>query len=253
MFFAETVIVLLFGLILGSFATALVYRVPRSIPWKAERSVCSSCETRLSFFDLIPIFSWCFAKGKCRHCRFPVSCRYPLIEAVTAFLCFLVYAVNGFEVESFFFMVAIPILISLFFIDLDYMILPNELVFILAILGFLRLLYFWVFGVFIHINQILVSYILGGVFYALVPWLIGIVLTKSLKKPSLGFGDVKFMFVSGLWLGIDFLSSFMITAGVLAVLFSLIWKKYAKEEAFPFGPALIISFYAILLYQGFVS
>jgi prepilin signal peptidase PulO-like enzyme (type II secretory pathway) len=77
------------GICFGSFATALIWRIPRHIPWiydkndkHAVRSVCPSCGTTLGVFDLVPVFSWVFLKGKCRHCHSPISSLYPLVEIV---------------------------------------------------------------------------------------------------------------------------------------------------------------------------
>lgn len=68
------------GICLGSFTTALVYRIPRKLNWTTDRSRCTSCHHALGVLDLVPIFSWVFLRGKCRHCGARVSIRYPLIE-----------------------------------------------------------------------------------------------------------------------------------------------------------------------------
>jgi prepilin signal peptidase PulO-like enzyme (type II secretory pathway) len=86
------------GLCLGSFSSALSYRVPLKISWAWEkneqtgrlvavRSMCPNCNTTLQTKDLIPILSWCLSKGKCRHCSFSISIRYPMQE-----LCFAILA-----------------------------------------------------------------------------------------------------------------------------------------------------------------
>jgi leader peptidase (prepilin peptidase)/N-methyltransferase len=68
------------GLCLGSFTTALVYRLPRRLNWTTERSRCPACHHVLGPLDLVPLFSWLFLRGQCRYCRAPISARYPLIE-----------------------------------------------------------------------------------------------------------------------------------------------------------------------------
>ncbi len=69
-----------FGLCLGSFMTALVYRLPRGLNWTTDRSRCPSCGHALGVPDLVPVFSWLALRGRCRHCRTPIPARYPLIE-----------------------------------------------------------------------------------------------------------------------------------------------------------------------------
>lgn len=77
----------LWGLLLGSFTTAIIYRVPKNISYiktdnSAARSNCTDCGHILSFIDLIPLFSWCFNGGKCRYCKKAISAFYPLTETI---------------------------------------------------------------------------------------------------------------------------------------------------------------------------
>ncbi|HEY0905710.1 MAG TPA: prepilin peptidase [Methylophilus sp.] len=68
------------GLCLGSFTTALVYRIPRKLNWTTDRSRCPNCKHALGPLDLVPVFSWLFLGRKCRYCKTPIPARYPLIE-----------------------------------------------------------------------------------------------------------------------------------------------------------------------------
>lgn len=74
-------VVFFYGTVLGSFATLLVYRLPRGLPWGMVRSQCPKCTHVLGAFELVPLFSWLWQGGKCKQCRAPISYRYPLIEA----------------------------------------------------------------------------------------------------------------------------------------------------------------------------
>ena len=239
MFFLEVFIVTFLGLVLGSFSTALAYRVPRKVKWGAERSACPSCNHVLGVLDLVPFFSWCVFFGKCRHCSTKISFRYPLTELTSAVMCLGIYAVFGLSIEALIVIACVPILLALFVIDLEHMILPNQLVLILACLGLLRLVYILFEGG--DINLLLSFFVLGSLVYAFIPWLIGVVMTKILRRDSLGFGDVKFFAVAGLWLGTYHLPYYFIISGALAILFSLGWRFIKKTQVFPFGPALIAS------------
>jgi len=68
------------GAVLGSFMTALMYRLPRRLNWTTDRSRCTSCGHALGVPDLVPILSWVCLRGRCRHCGTSVSWRYPLTE-----------------------------------------------------------------------------------------------------------------------------------------------------------------------------
>lgn len=76
--------IFVFGLIIGSFLNALIYRlkVKEKIVW--ERSHCPKCRHILGFSDLIPLLSFIFLKGKCRYCQQSISRQYPLVELATA-------------------------------------------------------------------------------------------------------------------------------------------------------------------------
>lgn len=257
----ELLIVTAAGLALGSFATALIYRVPRNIPWafgaskkgepSARRSVCPACKSILSPLDLVPVFSWVCLRGKCRQCKATIPPRYPLTELGVVLACLGAYIVFGFNADAFFIMVAVPFLAALLVIDLEDMILPNQLVLITGIIGLMRLLFdLFQAPVLLDGLQPVVLHIVAAIVYAALSWFMGWVLTKVLKKDSLGFGDVKFFAVAGLWLGFSNIAVFLVLSGFLGILFSVIWKKVKNEAVFPFGPSLIASLYVVLLLQG---
>ncbi len=79
-----TVVMALFGLIIGSFLNVVVYRVPRHLSVNKPRSFCPRCHAPVVAIDNVPLLSWLVLRGRCRHCAEPISPRYPLVEAVTA-------------------------------------------------------------------------------------------------------------------------------------------------------------------------
>lgn len=101
------------GLILGSFSSAISYRAQKGESWivssrgsvqdidgkKAARSQCPTCHHVLGVFDLIPVFSWIFLRGKCRYCRTSIPARYPLAELVSG-LIFMGYYLKSGYVQS---------------------------------------------------------------------------------------------------------------------------------------------------------
>jgi prepilin signal peptidase PulO-like enzyme (type II secretory pathway) len=87
---------LLIGLALGSFVTALSYRAPCRISIIRPPSHCPQCQTPLTLRDLVPVLSWFFARGRCRHCKAPISARYPIIELITTLAVMAAFAIFGF-------------------------------------------------------------------------------------------------------------------------------------------------------------
>ena len=250
MLYTEIVVLLFVGLVLGSFATALSYRVPRKQNWISKRSACTSCKTHLGFLDLVPFFSWLFSGGKCRHCGQVVSWIYPSIELGTAIAVLGVYVVFGMSVEALFIIALIPFLAALLVIDFQKMLLPNQLVFVCFCIGFARIFYFSTTDAFSGAAELLVPYFAGAIVYVLLSAFLRLVLTVLMKKEALGLGDVKFFFVCGLWLGLYDLPLFFILTGSIGLFMALFWRIIMKQKPFPFGPALIASLYALLLLQG---
>ncbi len=256
--YLELSIVTIVGLILGSFSTALTYRVPREIPWafntakqqqSAYYSACPRCKTRLTVSDLVPVLSWLLSAGKCRHCKAPISFIYPLVEIGVLAMCLISYAVFDFTLPLLIMVLASPFLMALMAIDIERMLLPNQLVLILFFIG----LFFHILQLTqgnLTLEQFGIEYALGAVVFALFAWGLGAIMTKILKKEALGFGDVKFFAVAGLWLGLSNLPVFCMLSGIAGIFVAVVWKITAKNPVFPFGPALILTFYILFHVDG---
>lgn len=256
----EIITVLLLGLIFGSFASALIYRIPRGYSWITDnkktkntkhgmRSACTTCGHTLGPRDLIPMVSWLSSKGHCRHCGEKISPVYPIAEGLTALACLGVYAAFGFSLGGLIVAIAIPFLIALIIIDFQYMILPNQLVFITTAIA-IPYIAVKIITDGIYIEDALIWHGGGAILFATFSWGLGAIMSKTLKKEALGFGDVKFFACAGLWLGMMNLAWFCLLGGLFGVVIGLLWKRIMKDDVFPFGPALIVAFYTLLLVDG---
>ena len=83
-------LVFLLGLVIGSFLNCVIYRIEKEESILG-RSYCPKCGRVLSFFDLFPLFSWLFLKGRCRYCKEKISWQYPLVEFFTGFWFALIF------------------------------------------------------------------------------------------------------------------------------------------------------------------
>ena len=81
------------GVVLGSFFTLAIYRIPKKEDITHTRSYCPNCNHRLKFLDLIPVLSYIFLKGKCRYCHEKIRPRYIIIEALSG-LAFLLFVIS---------------------------------------------------------------------------------------------------------------------------------------------------------------
>lgn len=250
-----------FGLLFGSFSSALIYRIPRGIPWvfntgKNEgdaqlcRSACPNCHTQLRAIDLVPLFSWLALRGKCRYCKSRISAVYPMAELCCLLGFASVYLVFGLSWSAILIYLMIPFLVALLFIDLEHFILPDELVALIAAAGTLYLVVSGIEGQ-LSWSHILFEHLLGGaILYGAFAYILGRGVSFLLKKDALGFGDVKFFAAAGLWLGLTKFSDFLIVSGFVGVIFALLWRLIKKEDVFPFGPALIVTFLVLLLFES---
>jgi leader peptidase (prepilin peptidase)/N-methyltransferase len=256
------IVTVFIGLIFGSFATALIHRVPAGISWSysrrgrkdgrepaVARSACPHCNTTLQVLDLVPVFSWLFLGGKCRYCKAPISIKYPATEVATALACIGVFTGCGFTPQSLVIMLAMPFLIALAVIDLKLFLLPDSLNAALGLLWPVYLMAGILEGRSWPASGLLVLNGMGSAcLYTALSFGLGWIMKKVLKKEALGFGDVKFFAVAGLWLGIAWLPYFLILAGILGVILGIGYRIVIKSAYFPFGPALIASFYILLVF-----
>lgn len=242
----------LFGLIFGSFLNVCIYRIPRekSLAWPP--SACPHCQARIRWYDNIPVLSYIFLLGKCRHCKKPISIQYPIIELLTAALTVLFVWRLGLTLWAFVAIAAVYALIALSVIDLECMIIPDR--FSLGLIGW-GLLFAWANPNFQGVWwQKELSALLGagvGLFGVLAIALIG---TWIFKKEAMGGGDVKLMAGVGAlvgWQGVITTVVFGSFFGLIYAVFLMIFKGKKGGDAIPFGPflslgALINLWYLVL-------
>jgi len=230
----------LLGLVLGSAVTALAHRVPRNLSWVHGRSACPSCGHVLESRDLIPLFSWLFARGRCRHCGAPISFRYPLTELLcAAWMVLLVYRV-GLGWDYPFLALWGVILIALLWIDLDFQLLPDVLTLPGTLIGLAAAVQ-WPGGA----RHALFGVIVGSGILWLLAWL----WVRFRKVEGLGGGDIKLAAMFGVVLGwkLSLLTLF------LASMVGAVWGAVLiargsghARTALPFGtllaPAAMIAF-----------
>ncbi len=240
----EILLVLLLGLCFGSFVTLASYRLPRGDGVVAGRSRCPSCNTTLGARDLFPVFSWLLSKGHCRYCHTGISLRYPVIELVTALLFLIVYLAHGISFASMLLMLMSTALVIMVVVDLEHMIIPDEVHLALLVLA---LGYHAAVGT-------PPAQVAGGFAVMLA---LGMLLHHGYYylrgREGLGFGDVKFFTVAGIWLGLWPLLPFLLIAGLLGVMTGLLWRALGRGDIFPFAPSLASSLWICALWPEITS
>ena len=240
------ILIILIGLILGSFANVLIYRLPLDKKGILNgRSYCVFCKKKIEWFDNIPLISFLKLNGKCRNCKKQISPRYFFVEFISAviFVYLFINLENLFEI--FFYQIILLILLIIIFIDLKYFIIPDELNFTLIFLALAH--NFFINFDFIFNNNITQSLIGGIVGYSTI-WLIIFLYDKLKNIEAMGMGDAKLMAAIGLffgWQSVPFILFFASIFGLISVLPTLINKKKNLRTQIPFGPSII---YAAFLY-----
>lgn len=130
------VLAVLFGLAAGSFLNVLIFRTHRETsPWFG-RSKCLSCGHALSWHELLPLASFLWLRGKCRHCSADLSWQYPLVEAGTALVFVLVASRFGLTWWTLWGWLVASIMIAIAVYDARWSMLPDSFSIALAIAGF---------------------------------------------------------------------------------------------------------------------
>ena len=229
------------GACIGSFVNCAALRLVKGEGFAKGRSHCPTCGHTLAARDLVPLLSWLTLRGKCRYCGAPVSARYPATELVSGLAWLSAVWVLGITPAALRACLLFGILLALALIDLDTMELPDMLtaagaavwlVFALADADRLAALKTGAFG----------ALALGGGVLV-----VSMGMDRLLKRDSLGGGDIKLLAMLGLYTG----PAAGLLLVILACIFGLVLAFFlarGKGREFPFGPAIALAAWPVLLW-----
>lgn len=246
----------LFGLVIGSFANVVIYRLPRGESLSRPPSHCPACGHSIRWRDNVPVVSWLVLRGCCRDCSASISPRYPLVEAAMGVLWAGAGLLCGMGPCTVAAVVLVSLVLVLSLIDLDTMRLPNELVGLLFVAGVVLAAIAQFTGaplmplVPAAANGILaqpLAVALIGVF-AGAGVSLGIAQVYSSVRGAQGFGmgDVKLLGAIGVYLGL-----YVIMVLFVASLVGAVWGVASKQVAslrsrVPFGPFIALATVVVL-------
>ena len=221
------------GLLLGSFANVVIWRVPRGESVVSPPSACPRCGARIRWWQNVPVVSFLVLRGRCASCRAPISWRYPLIELGTAALFALTAWWRGAEFDLPAFLALAFVALVLTAIDIEHRRLPNAIVLpaVLAFVALLALTGEW--------GALLRAVIAGAALFAFY-------LAIALIAPrGMGMGDVKLAALVGLalgWIGWDALVVGAFAAFVFGSIGGLVVmaRGGSRKSAIPFGPWMLL-------------
>ena len=243
------------GLVVGSFLNVVIYRLPEMMEaqWRRDYaefsgeapeespklslafpgSRCPHCDAEIKPTQNIPVLSYLALGGKCAACKAPISVRYPIVEAITAFLwvlCGLQFGVSNALAGAMF---LTAILVVLTAIDLDHQLLPDSLTLPLV----------WI-GLLLNIDNTFVSLesaVLGAVFGYLCLWTVFWLFKIVMGKEGMGHGDFKLLAALGAWFGLAALPTIVLLSSVVGAVLGvalIVTGKQDRETPMPFGPFL---------------
>jgi leader peptidase (prepilin peptidase)/N-methyltransferase len=224
----EPLIVLVFGLVVGSFCNVVVYRLPQGKSIVTPGSQCRSCGNPIRPWDNIPLLSYVLLRGRCRFCKEPIPARYPVVELASGILYVLLWYKLGFGLPFVWYGLLTPTLLVVALIDFDHKIIPN----IITLPGLAMGLGLSLWSLPITPLASLLGLLIGGSLFYLI---------ALVSKGGMGGGDIKLIAMIGAFLGWQG-ALFTIFAGALlgslvGVMLMLLARKGRKDKV-PFGPFL---------------
>lgn len=232
----KIIISIIFGMCVGSFMNVLIYRLPisKSII-DPVRSICPNCGSLIRFYDNIPVLSYLWLKGKCRHCSAPISFRYPLVEIMGGLFALCIFLKFGFTLEGLIYYIFIASLLVVSFIDIDHRIIPDTV----SLPGIpVGLLASFALPAVTYKDSIL-GILVGGGSLLTVAWIYSLIT----KKEGIGGGDIKLLAMIGAivgWQGVLFTIFAASVAGTLIGIVIMQRSQAGIKLAIPFGPFLAI-------------
>lgn len=242
------------GLIVGSFLNVVILRLPARLMhgWRLqsrelleipvgvddappgivhEPSHCPHCKHRLGVLENIPVMSWIVLRGRCRHCRAPISIQYPLIELLSALGSAAVLWKFGFGWQATGGLVLTWTLIALAGIDVRTQLLPDQLTLPLLWLGLLLSL----LPAFVASHESIVGAAIGYLSLWSVYWAFKL----TTGKEGMGYGDFKLLGALGAWMGPVALLPIVLMSSLIGAIVGgsfLLLRGHDRSTHIPFGP-----------------
>ena len=255
------------GLCIGSFLNVVIHRLPLMLEqrWKHDssealglpspddagapmlslsrpRSHCPGCKAQITWQQNIPVLSYLALRGRCAHCKLPISPRYPLIELG----CALMFAVIGWRIgpqwTALLWCGFAATLLALAGIDWDTTLLPDDLTLPLLWAGIVAAALGWTLP--------LASAVWGAVAGYLSLWTVYWAFKLITGKEGMGYGDFKLLAALGAWLGASMIIPVVLGASVIGAVVGIAMKvggNLREGRYVPFGPFLAGSGMAVLL------
>jgi len=233
------IIYFLGGLLIGSFLNVVIARLDTAESIVLGSSKCPKCKKPIKWYNLVPIFSFIFLRGRCADCNEKISWQYPLVEIASGLIFILSFILFGLSWQSVFTAIILDLMLSIVVFDLKEYQVPESLSWLTLILALIGQLAF-------NINSI--GHIIVG---AVISGGVIILLVYLSKGKWMGDGDIKIAIILGLMLGFPvaifgIFLAFIIGAVLGSILLAFKIKK--SKDQLPFTPFLLSSLIISLIW-----
>jgi leader peptidase (prepilin peptidase)/N-methyltransferase len=235
-----TVPAFLFGLIIGSFLNVLIYRLPRGKSVVFGRSNCPACGKTIAWYDNIPVLSYVLLGARCRHCRRPISLRYPAVEVLTGVGAGAAVWFLGVSLETLRVFVFFSALLVITLVDWSHRVIPD----VLSVGG---MVFGWI-GAAVCLDITLIDSLLGAVVGGGLLLVVALGYRAARKIDGMGGGDIKLMAMIGAFVGWRMVFPVLILASLAGAVYGiyLIRRGATGQTAVAFGSFLAPS--AVVVY-----
>ncbi|QNP15269.1 prepilin peptidase [Bacillus pumilus] len=220
------------GITMGSFFHLVGERLPVKRSILFPRSHCIACKQPLSLYEMIPIVSYAFLRGVCKHCGTRLSRLYPMVELLSGGLFLFIYRIAGFSFEGLFLVILCSLFVIAVVSDLLYMKVPNELF----------LFFFPLFVIYRTLEPLLIWW------EGAASLIFCILLFSSLdyfKPNSMGGADMKLFSLLAFCFGFKPFLLMLFLSCIAGMVYAKVFS-FQLDEPFPFVPAIAFSFWLYL-------
>lgn len=259
--------VVILGLVIGSFLNVCIYRVPLGKSLVYPGSSCTNCDSKISWYDNIPVLSYLILAGKCRKCKSRISIRYVTVELISGLLTggffYLFYMTGGKPVEAVIIYILLGYaLIVITFIDIDYLIVPNSITYsgVIVILV-LSVACPEIYYVKLLENNLDINFSLR--FHSAISCLLGIAVSGGiivftavvgqliLRKEAMGIGDAKLMCMCGGVIGWKLGIVTFFVAPFFGLFMAIPMLIFKKSNKIPYAPFLSMATLLVIFMRDY--
>lgn len=233
---------LLLGACMGSFLNCMAWRIVHNEPISKGRSHCDVCGHTLGIGDLIPVISYITHRGRCRYCGAKLSAVHVIAEAVSAVLFAAVLLKFDISLQALEYMIFVCLLMACSFADLEGRIIPDRFI----ISGLLVRAAF-----FVILNdpaKVALDDLIGGAGIAGLLLVVVLVFEKIKGIEAMGGGDIKLIFMTGIFLGWKANLLCLFIACIIGIISGLVLKSEDGDKMFPWGPSIALAAVICMLF-----